>query len=64
MGMSPLGKGLGVKIHPTMVATGKTGNRIHPSLLQSRNKLLGIEVTTDSFDMLAGVEVKMNLPKT
>jgi hypothetical protein len=47
-----------------MVAAGKTGNRIHPCLLQSSNKLLGIEVSTDSFDMLAGVKVEMNLPKT
>jgi hypothetical protein len=61
--MPPLAKRGGIEIDPAVVAAGKTGYRVDPGPLERGGELLRIEVRADTGNMLAGVEIEMDLSK-
>jgi len=50
-------------VTPPVMATGKTGNRVHMSHLQTFLPLFFIERLTDTRDIRRSVKVQMNLPE-
>ena len=57
------GEGLGVEVKPPVVAARKAGNRVYVRFRQRLGELVGVEIRTDGFDSLTGVEVEVDLTK-
>ncbi len=61
--MHQLGKPFRIVIEPTVVTTGKTGDRIDMRLLQGAGKGFRVKARTDLRNGFAGVKVEMDLAK-
>jgi len=61
--VTALGVALGIEVDPTVVATGETRDRIDMGAHQGIGEHLGIERGADPSDLLAGMEIEVNLTK-